>query len=141
VTAETAEAAGLTLASYKLRLFEGHVRAVPARGADGCPFAGPGVDLRGEDAADVLAELGPVRAWLLAREPRVVLRSFSADLARPRVLVTLEPGDASADADPRPRPRVLRFDPPWASDLLDAAAPLEAKLKVACARMLRRRPR
>lgn len=122
----------LALASYKLRFFESHVRAVPSRDAEGCAFAGPGVDLRGEDARAVLEHAGPIRAWLEAREPGVVLRSFSADLPRQRVLVTLEP-EASD------RPRVLRFDPPSSTELLEAAAPLESALRDACARTLAKR--
>lgn len=125
----------VVLRSYKLRAFEDHVRAVPARDHEGCPFAGPGVDLRGEAARHVLEALGPVRAWLEAREPGVTLRSLSADLERPRVLVTLAPAPGEA------RPRVVRFDPPWASDLLEAATELEARLREATASALRARAR
>jgi hypothetical protein len=124
----------ITLASYKLRVFDEHVRAVPAKAEDGCVFAGPGVDLRGADARAVLAELGPVRAWLEAREPGVTVRSFSVDLGRLRVLVTLAPPDGTAE-----RPRVLRFDPPSANELVEAAAPVEAALREACTRVLRPR--
>ncbi len=125
----------LTLRSYKLRFADEHVRAVPAADDEGCPFSGPGVDLRAEAAREVLGLAGPIRAWLEAREPGVVLRSFSADLTRPRVLVTLEPGPYDAPQ----RPRVLRFDPPHANDLVEAAAPLEARLRRACSEALARR--
>ena len=112
------------LASYKLRFFDRHVRAVPTHDPDGCPFAGPGVDLRGA-AADAVLELAtPLRAWLEAREPGIALRSLSVDLARQRVLVTLEQAGE--------RPRVLRFDPPSSTDLLAEAGPLEAKITIAC---------
>lgn len=124
----------ITLASYKLRVFDEHVRGVPARGEDGCPFRGPGFDLRGEDARAVLARMEGIRAWLEAREPGVVVRSFSVDLARPRVLLTLAPPAGSAE-----RPRVLRFDSPYAEELVLAAAPVEEAVREAATRVLRRR--
>lgn len=121
----------LVLASYKLRFHDEHVRAVPARDAGGCAFGGPGVDVRGEDARAILDAAGPVKAWLGAREPDVTLRSFSASRGKsgaetPRVLVTLEaptPGD---------RPRVLRFDMPYAAELVEAAREAETKIIAAC---------
>jgi hypothetical protein len=95
------------------------------------PFEGPGIDLRGDEARAILAEAKPILAWLEAREPGIVLRSLSMDLVRLRVLVTLEQeGD---------RPRVLRFDPPSANELVDAAGPLIVKLGVAAAKVLERR--
>ena len=127
------EGAGLALASYKLRFHEGHVRAVPSRDDAGCPFEGPGVDLRGDDARPVLALAGPFRAWLEAREPGVLLRSLSVDLATSRVLITLEPANAEQN------PRVVRIDPPHADELLRHAAPLEQVLAAACVEKLRRR--
>ena len=128
----------LTLASYKLRFHDVHVRAVPARDEAGCPFAGPGVDLRSGDARAILddAELvGPFRTWLEAREPGGVLRSLSVDLASRRVLVTLEPMTTEQ------RPRVVRVDPPHSDELLHETAPLERALSRACVEMLRRRAR
>lgn len=124
---------GLPLASYKLRFHEDHVRVVPATNEAGCPFAGPGVDLRGEEARALFALATPFRAWLDAREPGVTLRSLSVDLAAQRVLITLEP--MAADQ----RPRVVRIDPPQAGELIAAAAPLEAALGAACIEKLRRR--
>ena len=121
----------LPLASYKLRFHEQHVRALPAEGDDGCPFAGPGVDLRGEAAREIFALAAPMRAWLEAREPGIVLRSISVDRRRPRVLVTLDNAGE--------RPRVLRFDPPYASELVEAAAGLERRLGEACAAAVRAR--
>jgi hypothetical protein len=123
----------IPLASYKLRFHETHVRAVPARDEAGCPFAGPGVDLRGAEAAPILAQAAPFRAWLEAREPGVVLRSLSIDVAARRVLITLEPMSLAE------RPRVVRVDPPHSEELLAAAAPLEAALGDACVAKLRRR--
>lgn len=123
----------LPLASYKLRFADEHVRAVPARDEAGCLFAGPGVDLRGPDARAVLDEAGPVRAWLEAREPGIVLRSVSVDRQRLRVLVTLVPSPATT------RPRVLRFDPPHATELIEAASGVEARVSDACVAVLRRR--
>jgi hypothetical protein len=124
---------GLALASYKLRFHEDHVRAVPAKDEAGCPFAGPGVDLRGDDARALFVLAAPFRDWLEAREPGVTLRSLSVDLLAHRVLITLEP--MAADQ----RPRVVRIDPPHAGELIEAAATLEAALGVACIEKLRRR--
>lgn len=90
-------------------------------------FAGPGVDLRGEDAERVMAAAKPVEAWLLAREPGVVLRSLSVDRGRMRVLVTLEA------VSPGERPRVIRFDPPHGSELVEAARDAEQVIAAACA--------
>ena len=123
----------LTLASYKLRFHEDHVRAVPARDEAGCPFAGPGVDLRGAEARAIVALAGPFRAWLDAREPGVTLRSLSVDVAARRVLITLEP------MSPEQRPRVVRIDPPHSEELLEAAKELEVALGGACVTKLRQR--
>lgn len=89
-------------------------------------FAGPGVDLRGAAAERAIAAAKPIEAWLLAREPGVVLRSLSVDRAKMRVLVTLE---AAAKGE---RPRVLRFDPPHANELIDAAREAERTIGDAC---------
>jgi hypothetical protein len=123
----------LSLASYKLRFHEGHVRAVPARDEEGGPFAGPGVDLRGAEALAILALATPFRAWLEAREPGVTLRSLSVDLASNRVLITLEP------MTPEQRPRVVRIDPPHSEELLAGAKDLEAAIAAACITKLRQR--
>lgn len=128
----------LVLASYKLRFHDEHVRAVPARDAEGCPFGGPGVDVRGEEARAILEAAAPVKAWLEAREPDVVLRSLSASRGKsggeaPRVLVTLEanvPGE---------RPRVIRFEDGHAEELLLAARAAETKIVAACEAALARR--
>lgn len=90
-------------------------------------FGGPGVDLRGADAERAIAAARPVEAWLHAREPGVVLRSLSVDRARMRVLVTLEA------TSPGERPRVIRFDPPHANELVDAAADAERVIAEAAA--------
>jgi hypothetical protein len=121
------------LASFKLRFHDTHVRAVPERDEAGCPFAGPGVDLRGDEARAVLALAGPFRDWLEAREPAVELRSLAVDVRAARVIATLQP--ASADQ----RPRVVRIDPPHADALLVAARPLQEALAAACVQKLRRR--
>lgn len=123
----------IPLASYKLRFHDEHVRAVPARDEAGCPFKGPGVDVRGEEARPLLALAAPFRAWLDAREPGVTLRSLSVDVTAQRVLITLEP--MAADQ----RPRVVRIDPPQADELIAAAAPLEAAIGAVCIDKLRRR--
>lgn len=128
----------LALASYKLRFFDEHVRAVPARDADGCPFAGPGVDVRGEAARAILVAAAPVTAWLEAREPGVVLRTMSISRGKrgdeaPRVLVTLE---STAQGE---RPRVLRFEAPHAEEITEAAKASEALVEEACVAALARR--
>ena len=108
------------------------MRAVPARDEAGCAFSGPGVDLRGEEARAIMALAAPFRAWLEAREPGVVPRSLSVDLAAQRVLITLQP-------NPGERPRVVRIDAPHGGDLLREASALEAALCEACAGKLRQR--
>jgi hypothetical protein len=123
----------LPLASYKLRFHEDHVRAVPGRDEAGCPFAGPGVDLRGDEARAILGLAGPLRAWLEAREPGITLRSLSVDLASRRVLITLAP------MTPEQRPRVVRIDPPHSEELLASSRELEAALGSACVTKLRQR--
>jgi hypothetical protein len=124
----------LPLASYKIRIHDTHVRAVPTRSTDGTPFTGPGVDLRGVDAEAVIDAARPVIAWLDAREPGVVVRSISVRTAGPRVLVSLAP--AGLD----PRPRAVRFDPPHADELREAAREAERVIGEACVRVLERRP-
>lgn len=123
----------LPLASYKLRLNDGHVRAVVARDERGCPFSGPGVDLRGEEAAPILALAAPFEAWLHAREPGVVLRSLSVDLVTRRILITLAPA-------PSERPRVVRIDPPESDALIASSTPITTALGHAAREKLRRRP-
>jgi len=123
----------LPLASYKLRFHEARIRAVPARDEAGCPFAGPGVDLAGDEARALFALAAPFLEWLEAREPGVTLRSLSVDRAAQRVLITLEP------MTDEQRPRVVRIDPPHADELLSAAAPLEAALAARCMQKLRGR--
>jgi hypothetical protein len=112
----------IDLRSYKIRFHDRHVRAVPRTGLDGCPFAGPGVDLRAEEADAVIAAAAPVVAWLTEREPGVVVRSISIDKDAPRALATLE---AVREHD---KPRVVRIDAPQASELVAAAAGAEAAI-------------
>ena len=87
-------------------------------------FAGPGVDLRGEDAERIIALAKPMIAWLEAREPGIIIRSLSVDHAKQRVLVTLEEKGA--------RPRALRFDPPSSTEIIDAGADAERAIAEAC---------
>jgi hypothetical protein len=82
---------GRALRSFKIRFHDRHVRAV----VDGHV----GVDLRGEDAARVIAAARPMLDWLEAREPGVEVRSISVNDAR--ILVSVS-GD--------PKPRALRID-------------------------------
>jgi hypothetical protein len=126
----------LPLASFKLQLIARRARIVPALDASGCPFAGPGVDLIGEEAAATFALAAPVLAWLEAREP-VRVRSLSLDVARRRLLVTVEAGGGE-------RPRVVKIDPrvdPGTSDQIVAlAAPLLRRLgEIAAEKLAARR--
>jgi hypothetical protein len=125
----------LPVASFKLQLAEGRVRIVPARDASGCAFVGPGVDLVGDDAREAFALAAPVLAWLEAREP-VRVRSLSLDVARGRLLVTLE-----ADGD---RPRVVKIDPRIdagsSAEIVALAAPLLRRLGEIAAAKIALRP-
>jgi len=130
--------AALPLASFKLRFHDVHVRAVPRLDAEGCPFRGPGVDLRGEAARAVLEAAAPMLAWLDAREPGVSrsIRSVSSSRAPDgtplKVIVTLEAEDGE-------RPRVVRIDPPHVAELAAAAREVEELIGSACVDALRRR--
>jgi hypothetical protein len=112
----------LAIASFKLNFVEERVRVVPAQGLSGEPFAGPGIDLIGAEAREVLAQAKPLLAWLDAREP-VRVRSLSFDVARARLLVTVAA---------TPRPRVVRIDPRVdagaSAELVALAAPLLRRL-------------
>jgi len=126
----------LPLASFKLQIAEGRARIVPALDASGCPFAGPGVDLIGEEAAATFALAAPILAWLEAREP-VRVRSLSLDIGRRRLLVTVEAGRGE-------RPRVVKIDPrvdAGTSDQIVAlAAPLIRRLgEIAAEKLAARR--
>jgi hypothetical protein len=108
----------LAIASFKLHLVGPRVRIVPRRDASGSPFAGPGIDLVGAEAATAIAVAQPIMAWLQARE-QVRLRTLSLDIDRARLLVTVEAA---------PRPRVIRIDPQsdagGSIEILECAAPL-----------------
>jgi hypothetical protein len=112
----------LPIASFKLNFAERRARVVPARDASGCAFAGPGVDVVGAEADELLALAAPLLRWLEAREP-VRVRSLSLDIGRRRLLVTVEAV---------PKPRVVKIDPrvdAAASDeLLLLAGPLIVRL-------------
>jgi hypothetical protein len=103
----------------KLRFFDGHVRVVPAADLDGCPFTGPGVDLRGEDAREAFALAAPVLRWFEEREP-VVLRTLAIDLTARRVLATTQETGA--------RPRVIKIDERTDASSVNAIAALAAPL-------------
>lgn len=110
----------LPIASFKLQMAEGRARIVPALDASGCPFAGPGVDLVGEEAAATFALAAPILAWLEAREP-VRVRSLSLDVRRRRLLVTVEAGRGE-------RPRVVKIDPGVDAGASEAIVTLAAPL-------------
>ncbi len=118
----------IRLRSFKLRFADTHVRIVPATDALGCPFAGPGVDLRGDDATRVLGAASDIVKWFTDREKGARLRSFSIDLETGRALATIED---------TPRPRVIesRGD----VELRAAADVLAPLLCALCAATLARR--
>jgi hypothetical protein len=121
------------LRSFKLRLQDQHVRIVPATDASGCPFAGPGVDLRGEAAERAIAVARPLLDVLRSIEPGIEIRSLALDLERPRVTATLHPTTPEADA----RPRVVRLDEgPWTRAMVDVAGPLLELLAAEAARAI-----
>ena len=103
---------------------------MPEQAPDGSPFAGPGVDLRGEDARAAIEAAAPIIAWLVLREPDAKVRAISVRTKAPRVLVSI---------DAEPRPRALRFDPPSANELCDAGRAAERVIEEACMRVLARR--
>lgn len=108
----------MELRSFKLRLADGHVRVVPKTDARGCPFSGPGVDLRGPAAEAAFRAAAPLLAKLAAIEPGILARAIAVDLERPRVTATLAPIGGAADL----RPRVVRIDEgPLLRRLLEAS--------------------
>jgi hypothetical protein len=124
------------LSSFKLRIADGHVRVVPKTDACGCPFSGPGVDLRGEEAARAFAAAAPLVAALMEVEPGIVVRSIAVDLSRPRVTATLDPGAPGMET----RPRVVRVDDgPLLHRLIDASGPVVQMLSETAAHTLARR--
>jgi hypothetical protein len=125
----------LPITSFKLNFVAGRVRIVPARDLSGCPFAGPGVDLVGAEAAAAIGVAAPIVAWLQQREP-ILVRTLSLDVPRGRLLVTIER---------QPRPRVVRIDPSLdasaSAEILERAAPLLRHLGgVAWDKLAARRP-
>ena len=116
----------MELRSFKLRLADRHVRIVPKTDAEGCPFAGPGVDLLGESAEDAFRLAAPLLAALAAFEPGIAVRSLAVDLDRPRLTATLH-----AEG----RPRVIRIDAgPALTRLLGETPALVAYLAEAAGR-------
>lgn len=138
----------MQIASFKLRVADVHVRIVPDVGDDGCPFAGPGVDVRGPDARAILDAAGSLLRALTDMEPGVVVRSLSVDRRRPRVLATLDPapalssraaGDVALRVDERPR--VVRVDGGALLDrMLALAEPLVSLLEHHAREAIARRP-
>ena len=126
----------MQLRSFKLRLVDGHVRVVPMTDGRGCPFSGPGVDLRGEPAEAAFRAAAPLLAALAAIEPGIVVRSVAVDLERPRITASLEP--VSPDADPRLR--VVRVDEgPALRRLLATSTAVTALLTTSAEEALTRR--
>jgi hypothetical protein len=91
----------MRIRSFKLRFADVHVRVVPATDAAGCPFAGPGVDLRGASAEEAFRLAAPLLARLDELEPGISVRSIAVDLEKPRLTATLHA---------QGRPRVVRID-------------------------------
>jgi hypothetical protein len=126
------------LRSYKVRIADRHARIVPAQDEKGCPFQGPGVDLRGEEAERAIEAAAALIKVLMSFEPGIVVRSLSLDLERPRLLVTLDPLTPDKDM----RPRVVRIDGgPALEAILEASGPLTNMLTDAARRALARRNR
>ena len=121
----------MKLRSYKLNCRERRVRAVPATDDAGCPFEGPGVDLLGVAAEEVIALAAGMFAWVSEREPGMSVRSMSVDLERGRVLMTFDAGAT--------RPIVLRVDPPASVDLLSRGEPLATALAAQCSSAIAKR--
>src|SRR5262245_10226699 len=117
----------LKLRSFKIRVADGHIRIVPETDSAGCPFSGPGVDLRGPRAQHAIAAAEPILQVLRDIEPGVIIRSIAVDLVRPRVTATLDPAAPVSDA----RPRVIRIDEGmWLRVLVDKSRPLCEMLAV-----------
>jgi hypothetical protein len=98
----------------------------------GCPFRGPGVDLRGPEAQEVFALSEAVFAWFYARDPSARVRSVSFDLSSRRVLATLSvPG--------MEKPMVLRVDAPDSNELFDAASAAVPRMELLAAAAVAKR--
>ena len=118
----------MRLRSFKLRLADRHVRIVPKSDAADCPFAGPGVDPRGDAAEEAFPLASPLLATLVEFEPGIAVKSIAVDLERPRITATLH-----ADG----KPRVVRLDAgPAVTRLLDATPALIEYLAEAANRAL-----
>jgi hypothetical protein len=116
------------LRSFKLRLADAHARVVPETDAAGCPFSGPGVDLRGAAAEEAFRLATPLFARLAEIEPGIAIRSLALDLEKPRLTATLH-----AEG----RPRVVRIEAgPALTRLLRETDALIAYLGEAAARAL-----
>ena len=116
----TIPAARVPITRFQVRIDETRVRATPARGLDGAPFAGPPVDLDPAAALDIVRLTTKIAAWFDEREPGITLRSIAIHLPTGRVIATLTGA---------PHPRVLRIEPNDAEDLVARAAPLIARLE------------
>ncbi len=152
----------LPLRLLKLRFWDEHVHAVPSQDLVGCPFNGPGVDLRGSEARHVFEGARDLVRRLHAFEPKIQVRAVSLDFSRPRLTATFDPLERSAvplarsavplarSADslersalgpgPRDRPRVVRIDAPGTVEpLFDAAILAVERAGLACGMALARR--
>ncbi|APR84312.1 Hypothetical protein A7982_09661 [Minicystis rosea] len=126
----------MELRSFKLRFTDKHVRAVPRTDARGCPFSGPGVDLRGSEAEAAFAAAAPMVAALAEAEPGIQVRSMAVDFERPRVTATLDPTTPDTD----PHARVVRLDDgPLLRRMIAACEPAVAVITAAATRALARR--
>jgi hypothetical protein len=116
--------ADITLASFKLRYKETHVRIVPAT-FKGARFEGPGVDVLGAEAS-MLLEMGmPIVAWLKARDPSVEVRGISCRLDQKQVLISYQAGEGIAAS----KPIALKIHAPESEELLALTAPMLPHLK------------
>ncbi len=119
------------LRSFKLRFDEEYAWVVPALDADGCPFGGRGVTLRGEDARLAQSLAAPL---VRALPTTGAVRALSLSLEAPRRLL--------ATVASTPRPAALRLDdgPTLALAIVDAQ-PLIDALTACVARILATRDR
>jgi hypothetical protein len=125
----------MQLTSFKLRFVDTHVRIVPATDTQGCPFGGPGVDLRGEEASAVLRAAEPLVEWVRARDPACTVRGISVALDIGRVLFSLDDPHGIRGG----KPQALRVDAPDSDELLELAKALVPMLSHAAQQALMRR--
>jgi hypothetical protein len=125
----------IELTSFKLRYFETHVRIVVAT-VDGRPFEGPGADVFGPDAEQILKLGEPMVHWLKARDPSVRVRGISCDLKKSQVLISYQAGEGIAAE----KPIALKVHAPENDELMATARSMIAALTAAASKRIQARP-